>query len=1177
MVSTENTAGNTAGQRGRIVTPSPPAPVPVPRPTKEPDPQPAQDLSGLTASPADGGAGASASAASDVGAGATTAKKANNEDVVRSTGSMAIATLLSRVTGFIRTVMITSMLGGAIASAFNLANTLPNMITEIVLGSVMTALVVPVLVRAEKEDADGGAGFIRQLFTLTLTLMLSVTVIATVAAPLLVSMMMDEEAKTNIVQSTSFAYLLLPQIFFYGLFSLFQAVLNTKGVFKPGAWAPVVNNLISITVLAAYRLVPGSLNPAAPSPVTDPHILLLGLGTTLGVVVQCAILLPYLKKLNIDLRLKWGIDDRLKAFGGMAVAIVAYVAVSQLGYVITARIATEADASAYAIYQQHWQLLQVPYGIIGVALLTAIMPRLSRNAADGDDRAVVRDLTLATKLTFIALIPIVIFMMAFGPDIGNALFGYGAFETEEARTLGMTISFSAFTLIPYALVMLHLRVFYAREEAWTPTFIIAGITATKVLLSYVAPLVASSSEFVVVLLGAANGFGFVAGAVIGAFLLTRKLGDLQSATILRTSTWAAAAGIIGAAAALLTQFLIRQVPFNPVALLLRLGQRASIGLVVELGIVGVVFLIVAGLVLSRSGLPEVQNLGRLFTRLPVVGKFINPDEQKAIETGQTDPKAMSQQFLAADSFNASPVPPPMSAGVVRGPRLVAGAPVSDGRFRLLRDHGSVSGARFWQAREISTEREVALVFVDTHNQAPLAAVGADEAARRSREVARRTRQLRALEHPAIAPNIQVLSYRSGCLIVADWVPGASVKSVVAAEGNLHPQAVAGAMAPLADALADCHDQGNPMGLDNRNRLRVSTDGHVVLAFPAVLPDASDEKDMSALASALELLNAGTGDAADSRLTAITKKTRALADDAADPDTENPTSEMFHNIADELREFSGVTVHSDDDVVALQHSAGDHGDTENTVDAADTVDTEALQVVDEDTPEPERLSGFGSRGYSVQGFVAVIAAAIAVVVLIAALTTYVVSVIGGDDPATPVNHQSVDDAATGTSIRTAENRPLPVIVEPSHVRVWQAPGHDPAADNPDSINNVIDGDTQTSWSSDSYPNGLGTKPGVGIVVTATEPLALQHLLIDTETPGAHYNLYGLPADQETSTENTALEDLKLLKKGTLRTNRNSLEIQDNPRVHGVVVWITDIPVDEDSNVEINEISMIGLPL
>ena len=137
---------------------------------------------------------------------------------------MAVATLLSRITGFIRTVMITSALGGAVASAFNTANTLPNMVTEIVLGSVLTALVVPVLVRAEKEDPDHGASFIRRLFTLTFTLVTVVTLITLICAPLLTRLMLDGDGQVNVVQATSFAYLLLPQIMFYGLFSLLSLI-----------------------------------------------------------------------------------------------------------------------------------------------------------------------------------------------------------------------------------------------------------------------------------------------------------------------------------------------------------------------------------------------------------------------------------------------------------------------------------------------------------------------------------------------------------------------------------------------------------------------------------------------------------------------------------------------------------------------------------------------------------------------------------------------------------------------------------------------------------------------------------------------------------------------------------------------------------------------------------------
>ncbi|WP_230471880.1 murein biosynthesis integral membrane protein MurJ, partial [Corynebacterium fournieri] len=587
---------------------------------------------------------------------------------------MAVATLISRITGFIRTVLIGAALGEVVAASFNTANTLPNLITEIVLGSVLTALVVPVLVRAEKEDADHGAAFIRRLFTLTLTLMTVVTVVAVAASPLLTRMMMDEDSKGNLIQTTSFAFLVLPQIFFYGMFSLFMAILNTKEYFRPGAWAPVANNVVSIAVLVAYMALPGQLNPAAPTSISNPHVLLLGLGTTAGVVVQCLIMLPALRKLGIDLRPLWGIDERLKQFGGMALAIITYVAISQFGYVITSRIAFDADAAAQFIYQQHWMLLQMPYGIIGVTLLTAIMPRMSRNAADGDDAAVVADLTMGTKLTFIALLPIIVFMTALGPDIASALFAYGSFSPEAAHTLGMTISASSFTLIPYALVMLHLRVFYAREEAWTPTFIIAGITGTKILLSALAPYIAQEPNHVVVLLGAANGFGFVAGALIGALLLRRKLGTLNALDVLRTSVWAVAAALVGVAVIFAVRWLLRDVAgVHLPETIGRLIGAPSLGHLIEVAMLGILFLVVTGLVLSRSKLPEVQNLGRAMQRIPGMGRFIRPDDERALEVGEVDPRDVSNQFLAADTFNASPVPPPMSAGVVRGPRLVPGA------------------------------------------------------------------------------------------------------------------------------------------------------------------------------------------------------------------------------------------------------------------------------------------------------------------------------------------------------------------------------------------------------------------------------------------------------------------------------------------------------------------------
>ena len=1218
----QDDAAHAAGLRRRIVTPAPPAPVPKPPaklqgPAENPE-QP--DKSMLTTSPKgertapaktagakgsdaptkaettdtiqavdapEPAAAEQAAPATQAAAVATVTRETDTEEageegtsnasVVRATGSMAVATLISRITGFIRTVLIGAALGPAVASAFNTANTLPNIITEIVLGSVLTALVVPVLVRAEKEDEDHGARFIRQLFTLTFTLMAVVSVIAVLAAPWLTRLFLNDAGKVNVVQATSFAYLVLPQIFFYGMFSLFMAILNTKEHFRPGAWAPVANNVVSIAVLLLYMLVPGHLHPAAPASISNPHVALLGLGTTLGVVVQCLIMVPALRKLRIDLRPLWGIDERLKQFGGMALAIITYVAISQAGYIVTTRIASTASEAAPIIYQQHWMLLQVPYGIIGVTLLTAIMPRLSRNAADGDDEAVVRDLTLGTKLTFIALIPIIVFMTALGPDIGHALFAYGNFDGDTARILGLTISFSAFTLIPYALVMLHLRVFYAREEAWTPTMIIAGITATKIVLSYLAPMVADSTQSVVVLLGAANGFGFIAGALIGAFLLRRKLGTLQAATVMRTSIWAFAAALVGIAATYLLRWLVRDLAGVDIpGALGRLIGLPSLGFLIEVMILGIIFVIVTGLVLSRSKLPEVQNLGRALARIPGLSRFITPDDEAAIEVGEVDPRDMSTQFLASDTFNANPVPPPMSAGVVRGPRLVPGASVSDGRFRLIRDHGATTGARFWQAREVATGAPVALTFVDTTGAAPMAPATPREAALQAAGVARRTRKLANLHHPAVADNIEILSYRTGSLIVADWIEGSSVKAVAESGQTLHTEAVANALAPLAGALAAAHEAAIPLGLDNRQRLRVDTDGHVRLAFPAILPDASGPADADAFASALQLLTTNVNSDA---LEGITKRTRALVDADAIEDSD------FHDLEVALRkeanlpapgeEVTGV----DEDLDAAPEATAEPT-TGATEDEEDSGFAEYVEPVAEDTDDPDEVrGGFGSRRLGTVTTVLLSAIAVGAVVLIAALTISLIGFLSGDDTNSPVTHDSVQQGEQHIEEEATEHVGLPVIISPLSAQPIDAQGQ--PAGEPGTGDSANDGDTEKPDKDAEGPaatvdgdrtTGWTTARGGGIAFTpptTAGEVSVEQLLIDTTSDGGPYSVHAIPVNYEGP---LTAEALPTLAEGTFHPGQNSVDVDDSGPLRGVFL---SLPASEKSaEIQVREVSLIG---
>lgn len=519
--------------------------------------------------------------------------------VVSRSWGMALATLVSRITGFIRIVLLAALLGAALSSAFSVANQMPNMIAALVLEATFTAIFVPVLARAERDDNDGGAAFVRRLVTLATTVLLGVTVTAVVFAPQLVRLMLGADPQVNQPLTTAFAYLLLPQVLFYGLSSVFMAILNTRNVFGPPAWAPVLNNVVAIAALGVYLIVPGALS-VDPVEMGNAKLLVLGVGTTLGVAAQAAVLLIAIRRHRISLRPLWGIDARLKRFGAMAVAMMLYVLISQVGFVVSNQIASTAAASGPAIYNYAWMVLMLPFGMIGVTILTVVMPRLSRNAAAEDNPAVLADLSLGTRLTLVTLIPIVAFMTVAGPAIGSALFAYGKFGSVDANYLGTAIAMSSFTLIPYSLVLLQLRVFYAREQPWTPIVIVIAITATKILMSLLAPHLTDDPELVAGYLGMANGLGFLAGAVLGHLLLRRSLhppdGRLLDAAVSRTVLATTAASVLAAVlGAGVDRFLGLQ----------RLtDDLGGVGSMLRLGIIGAVMLPPIAIMAVAAGVPD---------------------------------------------------------------------------------------------------------------------------------------------------------------------------------------------------------------------------------------------------------------------------------------------------------------------------------------------------------------------------------------------------------------------------------------------------------------------------------------------------------------------------------------------------------------------------------------------
>ena len=521
--------------------------------------------------------------------------------VVSRSWGMAFATLISRITGFIRIVLLAAILGAALSSAFTVANQLPNLIAALVLEATFTAIFVPVLARAERDDPDGGTAFVRRLVTLATALLLIATVLSVVAAPLLVHLMLGDDPQVNRPLTTAFAYLLLPQVVFYGLSSVFMAILNTRNVFGPPAWAPVVNNIVAIATLLVYLAVPGELS-VNPVEMGNAKLLVLGIGTTLGVFAQTAVLLVAIGRERVNLRPLWGLDARLKKFGTMAAAMVLYVLISQAGLIVGNQIASTAAASGPAIYNYTWLVLMLPFGMIGVTVLTVVMPRLSRNAAADDIPAVLADLALATRLTMITLIPIVAFMTVGGPAIGSALFAYGNFGAVDAGYLGMAITLSAFTLIPYAMVLLQLRVFYAREQPWTPIALIVVITVVKIAASLTAPYLTDDRELVAGYLGLANGLGFLAGATVGHIVLRANLkppgGRLIDLEVIRTVLVTIAGSLIGGLCAHVVDRLL-----GLGTLTTRFGGGGSL---LRLLVIGLIMLPIIGGVLWAARVPDAH-------------------------------------------------------------------------------------------------------------------------------------------------------------------------------------------------------------------------------------------------------------------------------------------------------------------------------------------------------------------------------------------------------------------------------------------------------------------------------------------------------------------------------------------------------------------------------------------
>ncbi|GAA3751710.1 murein biosynthesis integral membrane protein MurJ [Plantactinospora mayteni] len=440
---------------------------------------------------------------------------------------MAIGSLVSRGTGFLRTLMVTAALGAfAVNDAYTTALIIPQMVYELLLGGILTSVLVPVLVRRRRVDADGGQAYAQRLLTLAVLTLGVAAVLAILAAPLLTEIYAGGRGDDYQGLVTALSRLLLPIIFFSGLSALVAAILNTRGHFAAPMWTPILNNLVIIAACALYIAVYGAeiIDPAQMSPG---RILLLGGATLLGIVVQAVGLLPALRR--VGFRWKWRFDFRalgLRELGRLGGWMFCYVAVNSVGLFVLFRLLNQVkgESAGPAIYNNVFLLLMMAHGIISVSIITALMPRMSAAAADGRFEDMASDLSRTVRTVTAVLAPIAVCYAVLAEPIAVSLFDYGA-ARGDAGAISPVLLVAALALIPFAVSQVFTFAFWALPDTRMPALINIPVVLLRILVQ-VLVFAAFSTSVLASGMMVGNAISYVAAAVISAWLLRPRIGRI---------------------------------------------------------------------------------------------------------------------------------------------------------------------------------------------------------------------------------------------------------------------------------------------------------------------------------------------------------------------------------------------------------------------------------------------------------------------------------------------------------------------------------------------------------------------------------------------------------------------------------------------------------------------------
>ncbi|GAA2610836.1 murein biosynthesis integral membrane protein MurJ [Streptomyces axinellae] len=464
--------------------------------------------------------------------------------LLKSSAIMAAGTMVSRLTGFIKSALIVAALGGVglLGDSYQLAITLPTMIYILTVGGGLNSVFVPQLVRAMKEDDDGGQAFANRLLTLVTVILGALAALAVVAAPLLVRVMSYPIANNPQADDVAVAFVryCVPSIFFMGIHVVMGQILNARGRFGAMMWTPVLNNIVIIAGIGMFIWVYGVSGESRLTVATIPPegVRLLGASTLLGLVVQALAMFPYLRAVGFRIRPRF--DWRGHGLGKsarLAKWTTLFVLANQAGVLVVSNLSTAVaakggDSGSYLAYSNAQLIWSMPQSIITVSVMAALLPRLSRSAAEGDSGTVRDDISQGLRNSAVAIVPIAFGFLALGIPMCTLI--YGSSGLDSARSVGYMLMAFGIGLIPYSVQYVVLRAFYAYEDTRTPFFntvIVAAVNAAACATCYLV----LPTNWAVVGMAASYGLAYIIGVGIAWRRLRDRLGgDLDGRRVVRT-------------------------------------------------------------------------------------------------------------------------------------------------------------------------------------------------------------------------------------------------------------------------------------------------------------------------------------------------------------------------------------------------------------------------------------------------------------------------------------------------------------------------------------------------------------------------------------------------------------------------------------------------------------------